>query len=182
MKLAERMRGKLPVIYSPVEYLDAVNIRWRGQLADNAKQLSFGNILPEMSHNELVGWKALPGFMTHIHVVFLKDAGTHKRVAIREEITKQIVSQYAAEATEVASEGKGLLARLFSLIDFGDRISLYLAIFNNVNPEPVTIIDYLKSELKKVKVEGTSYSCRSTAERVLFCLLLSYEGLNLVFQ
>jgi glucose/mannose-6-phosphate isomerase len=151
LKMAERLVGKLPVIYSPAEHFDTVNIRWRGQIAENAKQLSSGHVLPEMNHNELVGWKVLTELMTHFHVVFLKDVGTHKRVAIREEITKQVVSKYAGDVTEVASEGKGLLARLFSLIYFGDWVSLYLAILNNENPEPVAIIDYLKSELSKVK-------------------------------
>jgi|WetSurMetagenome_2_1015567.scaffolds.fasta_scaffold69247_2 glucose/mannose-6-phosphate isomerase len=151
LKLAERMKGKLPVIYSPAEHLDAVNIRWRGQIAENAKQLSSGHVLPEMNHNELVGWKVLTEVMKKMHVVFLKDRGTHTRVAIREEITKQIVSQYAGEVSEVRSDGKGLLARLFSLIYFGDWVTLYLAVLNNVNPEPVAIIDYLKNELRKVK-------------------------------
>jgi glucose/mannose-6-phosphate isomerase len=151
LKLAERIKGKLPVIYSPVEHLDTVNIRWRGQIAENAKQLSSGHVLPEMNHNELVGWEVLSELMKQMHVIFLSDIGTHKRVAIRERITKQIVSQYAGEVTEIASEGKGLLARLFSLIYFGDWVTLYLAILNNVNPEPVAIIDYLKNELSKVR-------------------------------
>jgi glucose/mannose-6-phosphate isomerase len=151
LKLAERMKGKLPVIYSPVAHLDTVNIRWRGQIAENAKQLSSGHVLPEMNHNELVGWKVLAEIMKQMHVIFLKDIGTHKRVAIREGITKQIVSQYAGDVTEIASDGKGLLARLFSLIYFGDWVTLYLAILNNVDPEPVAIIDYLKNELSKVK-------------------------------
>jgi glucose/mannose-6-phosphate isomerase len=151
LKLAERLKGKLPVIYSPAEHLDTVNIRWRGQIAENAKQLSSGHVLPEMNHNELVGWKVLTDLMKHMHVIFLKDFGTYKRVAIREGITEQVVSMYAGEVTEVASEGRGLLARLFSLIYFGDWVSLYLAIINNENPEPVAIIDYLKSELSKVK-------------------------------
>ena len=56
LKLAEKIKGKLPIVYSPVEHLDAVNIRWRGQIAENAKQLSSGHVLPEMNHNELVGW------------------------------------------------------------------------------------------------------------------------------
>jgi len=151
LKLAEQLVGRLPVIYSPAEHLDTVNIRWRGQIAENAKQLSSGHVLPEMNHNELVGWKVLTELMKHFHVIFLKDVGTHKRVAIREEITKQVVSKYAGGVTEVTSEGNGLLARLFSLIYFGDWVSLYLAILNNENPEPVAIIDYLKSELSKVK-------------------------------
>jgi len=151
LRLAERLKDKLPVIYSPAEHLDTVNIRWRGQIAENAKQLSSGHVLPEMNHNELVGWKVLTGIMKQMHVVFLKDKGTHKRVAIREGITEQIVSQYAGEVTQVFSEGKGLLARMFSLISFGDWVTLYLAILNNEDPEPVKVIDYLKSELSKVK-------------------------------
>jgi len=86
-----------------------------------------------------------------MHVVFLNDHGTHPRVAIREGITKQIVSQYAGDVTEIESQGTGLLARLFSLIYFGDWVSLYLAVINKVDPEPVAVIDFLKKELSKVK-------------------------------
>ena len=71
LKLAERIKGKLPIIYSPVEHLDTVNIRWRGQIAENAKQLSSGHVLPEMNHNELVGWKVLTEVMKQLHVIFL---------------------------------------------------------------------------------------------------------------
>jgi glucose/mannose-6-phosphate isomerase len=151
LKLAERLKGTLPVIYSAAEHFDTVNIRWRGQIAENAKQLSSGHVLPEMNHNELVGWNVLTEIMKHMHVVFLHDSGTHKRVAIREKLTHQIVSQYAGEVTEVASDGKGLLARLFSLIYFADWVTLYLAILNNVDPEPVAVIDYLKHELSKTR-------------------------------
>jgi glucose/mannose-6-phosphate isomerase len=151
LRLAERITGKLPIIYSPAEHLDAINLRWRGQIAENSKQLSSGHVLPEMNHNELVGWKVLVNLMKQTHVIFLKDTGTHKRVAIREEITKQIVTQYAGAVTEVASEGTSLLARMFSLIHFGDWVTLYLAILNNEDPEPVAVIDFLKGELGKVK-------------------------------
>jgi glucose/mannose-6-phosphate isomerase len=151
LKLAELLKDKLPIIYSPAEHLDTINIRWRGQLAENAKQLSSGHVLPEMNHNELVGWKVLSNLMKQMHVIFLKDTGTHKRVAIRGEITKNIVSQYAGGVTEIESEGKSLLARMFSLIHFGDWVSFYLAILNNEDPEPVAVIDFLKGELAKVK-------------------------------
>jgi glucose/mannose-6-phosphate isomerase len=151
LSLAERLKGTLPVVYAPAEHLDTVSLRWRGQFAENSKQLSFNHVLPEMNHNELVGWKVLTDLMKKMHVVFLKDSGTHKRVAVREEITKQVVSQYAGGVTEVTSEGKSLLARIFSLIHFGDWVSLYLAVLNNEDPEPVKVIDYLKGELAKIR-------------------------------
>ena len=50
---------------------------------------------------------------------------------------------------EVASVGKGLLARIFSLIYIGDFASYYLAILNKCDPTPVERVTYLKNELAK---------------------------------
>ncbi|MGH2567641.1 MAG: bifunctional phosphoglucose/phosphomannose isomerase, partial [Bacteroidota bacterium] len=154
LQLATQLRGKLPIVYAPQEHLDAVALRWRGQICENAKQLAFGHVLPEMNHNELVGWKNGEQLLKQMQVIFLRDKGTHKRVAVRQSITKQIVSQYAAGVSEIQSEGKSLLARMFYLIHFGDWVSFYLAILNNEDPTPVKVIDYLKDELGQVPTTG----------------------------
>jgi glucose/mannose-6-phosphate isomerase len=39
---------------------------------------------------------------------------------------------------------------MFSLIYLGDWMSFYLAILNGIDPTPVRVIDYLKSELAKL--------------------------------
>lgn len=149
-ELAKQLYTKLPIIYSGGERFDIVNLRWRGQLAENAKVLAFGHVLPEMNHNELVGWKVLKRHMDEMVVVFLRDKADHPRVKIRMEITKDIVQQYAAKVIEVESEGRSLLARMFSLVYLGDWVSYYLAMLNGVDPTPVKVIDYLKNELAKV--------------------------------
>jgi glucose/mannose-6-phosphate isomerase len=151
LELAAKLKGKLPIIYSSSHQLDAVNLRWRGQIEENAKQLAYGNLLPEMNHNELVGWNMLKELLEKTHVVFLRDKGEHPRVSVREEITKKIISEYASGVTDVRSNGTSLLARMFSLIQFGDWVSFYLAILNNQDPTPVKAIDYLKSELARIK-------------------------------
>jgi glucose/mannose-6-phosphate isomerase len=151
LELAAKLKGRLPVLYSSSHQLDAVNLRWRGQIEENAKQLAYGNLLPEMNHNELVGWNMLKELLAKTHVVFLRDKGEHPRVSVREEITKKIVSQYSSGVSEVWSEGKSLLARMFSLIQFGDWMSFYLAILNNQDPTPVKAIDHLKSELARIQ-------------------------------
>ncbi len=150
MQLAQHLHGRLPIVYAPNDHLDAVAVRWRGQICENAKQLAFGHVLPEMNHNELVGWKNAADVMKQMHVIFLRDKDTHRRVAVREVITRQIVSQHAGRVTEVWSEGRSLLARMFYLIHFGDWVSFYLAILNNEDPTPVNVIDFLKGELAKV--------------------------------
>ncbi|MBI5475276.1 MAG: bifunctional phosphoglucose/phosphomannose isomerase [Ignavibacteriales bacterium] len=150
-QLAKQLFTKLPVLYSSADRFDVVNLRWRGQIAENAKQLAFGHVIPEMNHNELVGWKSLRRVMEEdIVVLFLRDKEDHERIKIRMEITKGIVEQYASKIIEVHSEGKSLLARIFSLVYLGDWVSYYLAILNGIDPTPVKVIDYLKNELGKV--------------------------------
>lgn len=150
LHIAKQLYGKLPVIYSSADRFDIVNVRWRGQLAENAKVLAFGHVLPEMNHNELVGWKVLKRHMNDMAVVFLRDKEDHERVQLRMEITKNITGEFAGTLIETASEGKSLLARMFSLVYLGDWVSYYLAIMNGVDPTPVKVIDYLKNELSKV--------------------------------
>jgi glucose/mannose-6-phosphate isomerase len=150
LKIAREFMGRLPVIYSTTEHLDSVNLRWRTQLAENAKVLAYGNVLPEMNHNELVGWNVQKRLMKDIVVVVLRDVDEHSRVRVRLELTKRIIAKYSPRVIQTKSGGKSLLARMFSLICLGDWVSYYLAILNRVDPTPVKVIDYLKAELSKV--------------------------------
>jgi glucose/mannose-6-phosphate isomerase len=151
VELAKQLYTKCPIIYSGADKFDIVNLRWRGQIAENAKSLAFGHVIPEMNHNELVGWKILRRMMEEdFAAVFLRDGQDHPRIKVRMEITKSIVEQYATRVIEVKSEGRSLLARMFSLIYLGDWMSFYLAILNGIDPTPVRVIDYLKGELAKL--------------------------------
>lgn len=151
LALAERIHGKLIVVYSAADRFDAVNLRWRGQFDENSKTLAFGHVIPEMNHNELVGWNVLKSQMKNLAVLILRDSKDHKRVQLRMDINKEIIGKYTKNLIEVRSEGSSLLARMFSLVHLGDWTSYYLAILNGVDPTPVKVIDYLKSELGKVK-------------------------------
>ena len=150
LDLANRLKERLPIVYCSTERFDSVNLRWRGQLAENAKVLAFGNVIPEMNHNELVGWRVLKDLMKNIAVVILRDKHDHRCVQKRMDITKNIIGEFSACVTEVQSEGRSVLARMFSLVYLGDWVSFYLAVLNGVDPTPVKVIDYLKAQLAKV--------------------------------
>jgi glucose/mannose-6-phosphate isomerase len=150
-RLALLLQNRLGVVYTSTDRFDAVGVRWRGQIAENGKALSFGHVLPEMNHNELVGWRVLEPQMREMQVFFLRDKEDYLRVKIRMDITKEIISRYTPHITEVWSEGNSPLARIFSLITLGDWMSFYLAMLHRVDPTPVEVIDHLKTELGKVK-------------------------------
>lgn len=147
--LATKLRGHIPVIYSGAELLDSVNLRWRGQFQENAKHLAFGNLLPEMNHNEINGWLNPPELARRMAPIFLHDRGDHERVARRLEITRRIVGEHSGPTTAITSRGESAIARIFSLVHLGDWASYWLALLDGDDPMPVPVIENLKVELAK---------------------------------
>ncbi|MCK4649409.1 bifunctional phosphoglucose/phosphomannose isomerase [bacterium] len=147
-RIALRLHQNLPLIYtSPI--LSPVGLRWKGQLSENSKVLAFSNTFPELNHNEIVGWKCLPGVLKRCYLIILRDREDSSRIRRRIEITSKIIRREAKGLDFLYSKGSSLLVRLFSLIYLGDWVSYYLAILNRVDPTPVKAIDYLKKELAR---------------------------------
>lgn len=149
-KLATKIYGKYCIIYGTSDSTEAVAIRWRGQIAENSKSLASSHVLPEMNHNEIVGWEFPKEVLKKLSVVILYDKDDHARTKKRIEISKNIIRESGADIFELERKGFNRLARLFSLIYIGDFVSFYLAILNNIDPTPVKRVDYLKSELAKI--------------------------------
>jgi glucose/mannose-6-phosphate isomerase len=147
LKIAYHLAGKIPVIYSSIDFFDIVNLRWRGQFEENAKTLAYGNCLPEMNHNEIVGWQENPGLLKKIAVIILKDKEDLVPVKKRIEITIEIIKSISGLILEIEGEGESLLERLFDVIYLGDWVSYYLAIMNKTDPTPVEKITFLKNKL-----------------------------------
>ncbi len=149
--LAKKLADHIPVIYSAADRLDAVNLRWRGQIQENAKQVAFGNLLPEMNHNEINGWQFPAGKTKSCHVILLRDTEDHARVKVRFDALRDIVKGSVAGITELVGTGKSLLSRMFTLIYLADWTSYHLALLNGVDPTPVPVIQKLKAALAKVR-------------------------------
>lgn len=148
-KTAKGIFGKLPVIYSDANHIDAVATRWRGQLAENSKTMASVNVFPEMTHNEIVGWQFPSKTIKNMAVIMLKDRGDDPRSSERMTIVGRMLKMSGVKVTDVGSCGRSLLARVFSLIHTGDYVSLYLAVLNRCDPTPVDRIVRLKKEMAK---------------------------------
>ncbi len=147
LQLAAHFYGKIPVFYSSTDHLAAVNARWRAQIQENAKQLAFGNLLPEMNHNEINGWQFPEQLRSAFVPVFFHDPLDHPRIQARVAISADILRQYTQEVFTLEGQGTKFLTRLISLIYLGDWVSYWLALMNNVDPSPVPIIQELKKRL-----------------------------------
>ncbi len=145
--LAAGLVGRLPLIYSATPLLEPAAQRWKDQINENAKTLAGWNTFPELNHNETVGWGMDPDLARRCHVVILRDPREPPRLARRVAITRDLAFARAAGVDEVWARGRGLLARLCSIILIGDFVSWYLALLRGVDPTPVPVIDALKRRL-----------------------------------
>jgi glucose/mannose-6-phosphate isomerase len=146
--IADQLHRKIPVLYSSPAF-ESASIRWRQQIQENAKQIAFHHVVPEMNHNELVGWKNPQELLEDSVAIMLRSKLDHPRSAIRLDITRDLIGEFADAVIEVKAEGKSHLAQLFFFLHLGDWVSYYLASLNNEDPMPVKSIDFLKSELGK---------------------------------
>lgn len=148
-KTALKLFKKLVVIYAWADYYEAAAYRFRCQLAENSKNLSSHHLIPEMNHNEIMGWRYPKSLLKKIEVVVLADKMQHQRVTKRIEILLPIIEKRAHGITQIFTRGNNLLAKIFSLIYTADFISFYLAVLNRVDPVPVDTISYLKERLSE---------------------------------
>lgn len=147
LDIARDIQDTLPIIYTGPGLMEPVGLRWRGQFEENSKILAYGNTIPEMNHNEIVGWEQIAHLTGRLSVLFLEDESDHPKVKQRMEIVRDLVDDLAVSVTRLKTNGKSRLARQFSLVQLGDWISIYLALIYRVDPTPIAKIDLLKSRL-----------------------------------
>jgi len=143
-EIADQIAGSVPLIYGcdvtvPVAY------RWKTQINENAKQHAFDHQLPELDHNEIVGWSATGP--AQFAAVFLTDSDQHPRQRERAELTAKLIEPSATAVVFAETEGETRLERLLWGVMVGDLVSLHLAAHNGVDPGPIEMIDRLKQEL-----------------------------------
>ncbi len=144
-ELARGLHGTIPQIAgsgltAPIAY------RWKTQINENAKSPAFCHELPELDHNEIMGWQAAAE-LGRFSAVFLDDSDLHPRIRQRIELTRGLIAPDAAATFRIESVGDTAIERMLSLVVLGDLVSIYLAVLRGVDPTPVATMDSLKSAL-----------------------------------
>ena len=141
--LALKIFNKFNIIYTSSN-MEVVGMRFRAQLAENAKILSSHFIFPEQNHNEIEAFKNI--HINGINILWIYDSDNHKKVLKRMNITSSIVGD-KVENHSIEFKGDNFYERELKIIYFLDWVSFYCAIFNNTDPNPIDNILKLKSLL-----------------------------------
>ncbi len=145
-ELAQLLTDHLPILYADAR-LEAVALRFRQQLNENANQLALVNTFSEMNHNEIVGWENPAAVLRRTAVVMLRTPLDHPRVALRMELCRPVFAAHAASITTVDARGSSALAQALYLIQLLDWASVFTARLNGADPLTVPAIDTLKAAL-----------------------------------
>ena len=144
-KVAKKIYDKMPIIYINAN-MESVAVRLRQQLNENSKILCWHHVIPEMNHNELVGWRKED---ENLAVIIFRNENDFEKIQQRIEINKKIFKKYTSNILELYSIGNNHIERSMYLVHLSDWISLFIAGLKEMDAVEVNVIDYLKAELKK---------------------------------
>ena len=144
--LATKLYGTTPVIYTAAGF-EGVGVRFRQQINENSKMLCWHHVIPEMNHNELLGWRINTD---NLGVVYFRNTCDYDRNQVRIDINKDVISKFTDNITEVWSKGDSRIENSLYHIHLGDWVSWYLSEMNEVDAIEIDVINFLKNSLAKL--------------------------------
>jgi len=144
-EVAKKLVNKIPVVYT-LGTCEGVAVRFRQQINENSKMLCWHHTLPEMNHNELVGWT---NRNENLAVITFHTSFDYARTKKRYEFCKPIFEKLSASVTDIEAHGKSKIEQFIYLINVGDWISCYIADLRGIDAVEVKVIDGLKGTLAR---------------------------------
>lgn len=134
-----------PIFYSSSDF-EGIAIRARQQLNENAKTLCWHHTIPEMNHNELVGWS---GGTPNLRPIFIQNKSIHARNLFRFNVSKDVMKEKCNGVYTFSTIGDTKIQESLYAIHLLDWASWYLSQLKKEDPMAIPVIDYLKGELDK---------------------------------
>jgi len=144
-RVAQDLVGSVPFVYAPRSIRSAAT-RWQTQINENAKMLCLSGEVPEMDHNQIVGW--IDGERDRRNrPVVLRPRSESGMSAHILQTTIDLLADSGLDPVVVDLEGETALSSALQGVMVGDFVSYYLAVLKGVDPLPVPSITELKRRL-----------------------------------
>ncbi len=144
---AEQLIGFVPVIYSAADLTSAAGYRFKCQFNENSKLHAFHHVIPELNHNEIIGWESYNANQFNAKLINILDESYHPQIKKRFEITTELAVKKGLEFMNIESEEEVFKVRLMDLIYLFDWITYYTAVLRGYDPSEIDNIHTLKERL-----------------------------------
>jgi len=146
VQMAKELIGFIPVIYSS-EFLTSTGYRLKCQMNENAKLHTFHNSIPEMNHNEIIGWESFKEKQFNAKVFYMIDKDFHPQVLKRFEALREMLAEQKVEVIPLSSDQASKKVRIMDLIFLSDWISFYTSVLRGFDPSEIDFIHRMKKRL-----------------------------------
>lgn len=146
--LAERIGQTMPIVYGGGAIGATAAKRWKVAVNHNVKSPAFWAPMPELCHNELVGWGQQGAVTREVFTqIQLRHSDEHPQTARRFSFVEEQTVEVMHDVVQVEAGGDGPVAELFDLVFTGDITSLEMAAAAGLDPGPLPVVDDLKNWL-----------------------------------
>jgi len=145
-QLALALEAKIIAVYGGGVF-SGVARRWKTQFNENAKAWAFFEVIPEMLHNSVEAFRAVPGMGDKVAALLLQPSGGPEGLQKRFPVVLEMLGQGNISCQVLRGIDGPSLAEVMAMLSLGDHVSYYLALLNGVNPSPTPAIDSGKARL-----------------------------------
>jgi glucose/mannose-6-phosphate isomerase len=167
-RIAAEIGSKFPFVYAESSFLGLAR-RWKTQAEENAKRLAAFDEVPELFHNAIVAWDALPRSEAKRYAVLLLEwSGASPLVRQSLGYLERLLRTRGVTGIRVPLAAEDRLEALLQGLSLGDHVSLFLADHARVDPLPYDAITRFKATLEAPHrgSKGSSNSARSSGPRL----------------
>lgn len=141
--LARKLANKVPIVYATDNAGGIARVS-KIKFNENSKIQCFWNVIPELHHNEMVGWTKV---LMQPYFIILKSKFAHARNKRRIEVLMELMKGKGLAGEVMEMKGESLLKEMLSTYMFIDYVTYYLADAYGIDPEPVAMVEDFKKKL-----------------------------------
>jgi glucose/mannose-6-phosphate isomerase len=144
--LAKALKGRVPVIYASLQDF-SIAYNWKIKFNETGKIPAFANSFPELNHNEMTGFDAVPStkkLSKDFHFVFLKNGFGNKKIAKRMDVTAKLYRARGLKVEIIPISGAPVFERICNSLMLADFTAYYTAELYKVEAEQVPMVEEFK--------------------------------------
>lgn len=121
---------------------------WKAHLNETAKTFASWNVLPELNHNEIVGFELKP---KNFIALFLEGDPRDGRARKIREVTRTVLKRSGTPSMTIRARGKDALERTAHSLALAGLVSVEIAKLKGVDARETRIISEIKSRISNFR-------------------------------
>lgn len=162
--LARWIGSRIPAFYAESRYAQSAARVAKIKFNENAKMPAFFGALPEVNHNEMIGFSRAVG---EFALVYLRDPAGDPRIDRRFETMRAVFDEKQLKHVSFRDwtmPGSSSLQRIFGALAFADWASYSTALLAKTDPTPVSLVEEFKLRLQIARGRGFARGKKSLGE------------------